>query len=193
MKRFFSIALAMLLLLAGCSSNTKSTPDDSTEPTIATTESLVGKETASESSVDVSEPSVSLNDQEFDLTTFIEQVLFDTKKEPKMTISSGSESFYADIEDALKIKDALNTQSWEPVSKDSIPYGTIESSISLHNGNHPASEILIDTERNYVFVTVNDTDGLQGVDNVSQYPYSLEESVVKDIQAMVEELKDAAK
>ena len=193
MKRFFSTALAMLLLLAGCSSDTKATPDNSSEPTIATSDAIMTTATPSESLANVSGQAVSSEVQKFDLTTFIEQVIFDTKKDPKMTISSGSESFYADIKDALKIKDALNTQSWEPVSKDSIPYGTIESSISLHNGNHPGSEILIDTERHYVYVTVYNTDGPQGVDNARQYPYGLGETVVKDVQTLVNELKAAAK
>ena len=181
MKFFFAIVLTMLLLLAGCSSNTKSTPDDSAEPTITTTDCQVTPS-------DVSESSVSLNDQEFDLSAFIDQVLFDTKKAPKMNIRIDDEDFYADINDALKIRDVLDIQSWKPVSSDDpIPYHEIKSPISLRNGNHNMSEISIDPEYNTIFVIVYDTNGPQGADNVRQYPYRVGEQVVKDIQALVEE------
>ena len=192
MKKYLSMALAMLLLLAGCSSDTISAHDDSAEPTIATSGPIImTTATPPDPSVE-SEPTVASDEQDFDLTAFIENVIFDTAQEPKMYIQIGDSDFYSDIDTALQIKDVLCIQSWESVPKESIPYGAIESPISLHNGNHPASEIIIDTERHYAYVTVYNTDSPQGVDNVHQYPYSLGESVIKNIQALVDELKAAA-
>lgn len=176
------LTLILTLQLTGCAAvlgTAKGLPGTSNASADADTQTPLAKPNST----------ASLYDKEFDLNAFIDQVLFDTNNAPKMYIHIGSEDFYADINDALKIKEVLDIQSWKPVSADdSIPYHEIKSPISLHNGNHSASEILIDTQYNYIFVTVYDADGPQGADNVRQYAYSVGASVVQHIQALVEEI-----
>lgn len=129
------------------------------------------------------------SNQDFELTEFMEKVVFDTQNEPKMYIQNGDTSFYVNINTALPIKDTLDIQSWEPVSKESIPDGSTDFSITLYNGNKTSSSITIDTQRNYVFVTVYEYDAKEGVTNVSQYPYIIETSIVKAVQKLIEEIQ----